>query len=145
MCQFCFSVSCNSFVFVLFCRAFSKAVFHSNFGFSGFVFLSLWGFLSLLSAFLGACTKAFLHLLLFNVILPFFMFLVASFSSGCFFYLFSLGHHMAPFCLLCATYSFVCFCFFVFCWAVFHPALSLLVLLSPVCRAWIHSLFSFFS
>ena len=30
-------VSCNLFVSVLFCTAFSKAVFHSNFGFSGFV------------------------------------------------------------------------------------------------------------
>ena len=33
----------------------------------------------------------------------------------------------------------------VFCWAVFHPDLCLLVLFSPVCWAWIHSLFSFFS
>ena len=54
MCQFRFSlfvyVSCDLFVFVLFCRAFSKAVFDSNFGLSGFVFLSLWRFVSLLRA-----------------------------------------------------------------------------------------------
>ena len=38
---------------------------------------------------------------------------------------FSLGHHRAPFSLLCAMFlGFL----FVFCWAVFHPALSLLVL-----------------
>ena len=39
MCQFWFS--CDLFVFVLFCGAFCKAVFDSNFGFSGFAFLSL--------------------------------------------------------------------------------------------------------
>ena len=38
------------FCFVLFCMAFSKAVFDSNFGLSGFVFLSLWRFVSLLRA-----------------------------------------------------------------------------------------------
>ena len=43
MCQFRFSVSVSYdlFVFVLFCGALSKALFRSNFGFSGFVFLSL--------------------------------------------------------------------------------------------------------
>ena len=41
-------------------------------------------------------------------------------------------------------FLFVCCCC-VFCWAVSHTALSLLVLFSPVCWAWIHSLFSFFS
>ena len=76
--------------------------------------------------------------------LPLFTFLVASFSSGCFFLLpflspvlFCLGCHRAPFSLLCATFSFSFF--------VFHQALCLLVLFSPVCWAWIHSLFSFFS
>ena len=40
-----------------------------------------------------------------------FTFLVASFSSGCFIVLFSVGRHRAPFSLLCATFSFfVCFC-----------------------------------
>ena len=96
---------CLAICLFLFCKAFFfKAVFDANFGFSCFVFLSLWGFLSLLSA--------FLHLLLFNVVLLFFMFLVASFSSGCFFFLFSVGRHRAPFSLLCATFSsFVCFVF----------------------------------
>ena len=66
--------------FICFCfvRLFSKVVFHLNFGFSGFVFSSLWAFLSLLSAFVGACSEAFLHLLLFTVVLPLFTFLVAS-------------------------------------------------------------------
>ena len=44
--------------------------------------------------------------------LPFFVFLVASFSPGCFFFsvLFSLGRRRVSFSLLCATFSF----FFVF-------------------------------
>ena len=47
------SVSRDLFVFVLFCfvRLFPKAVFDPNFGFSGSVFLWLWGLLWLLSAF----------------------------------------------------------------------------------------------
>ena len=53
----------------------------------------------------------------------------------------AFSHVKAPFSLLCVT-----FCLFLFfCWAVFHPALSLLVLFSPICWAWIHSPFSFFS
>ena len=47
---------------------------------------------------------------------------------------------------LWATFSVVVFFWCcVFCWAVFHTTLSLLVLFSPVCWDWIHSLFSFFS
>ena len=46
--------------------------------------------------------------------------------------------------LLCFVWLFR-FVVVVFCWAVFHPLFPLLVLFSAVCRAWIHSLFSFFS
>ena len=72
---------------------------------------------------MGACSYAFLHLLFSNVVLPLFMFLVASFSSGCFFILsvlFSLGRRGAPFfCLRLFRFLFVCFSR-----AVFHPARS---------------------
>ena len=99
----------------------------------------------------GLVLRPFSTCSFFNVVLPFFMFPVAFFSSGCFFFsvLFSQGRHRAPRSLLCATFVlflflFCCFCF-CFCWAVFHPTLSLLVLFSPVCWAWIHSMFSFFT
>jgi len=50
--------------------------------------------------------------------------------------LFSLGRRRAPFSLLCATFVVVVVVavvvLFCFCWAVYHPALSLLVLFSPL-------------
>ena len=50
-----------------------------------------------------------------------------------FFVLFSLGRLRAPFSLLCATFVVVAVVvLFCFCWAVYHPALSLLVLFSPL-------------
>ena len=69
---------------ICFVGLFSKAVFGANFGFSCFVFYHFEGSFSLLSAFVGTCSYAFLHLLLI------FAFLVASFCSGCFFFFCSL-------------------------------------------------------
>ena len=64
----------------------------------------------------------------------FFTFLVASFSSGCFFFFFFSFFSFSFFCSLLSRASYgsflssVCEFFVVFCcWAVFHPALSLLV------------------
>ena len=79
---------------------------------------------------MGACSYAFLHLHFYNVVLSLFMFLVASFSSGCFFYSFCSPLSRASWgsVLLLATFSCFCFVLFVFCfcfsWAVFHPARS---------------------
>ena len=56
----------------------------------------------------------------------------------------AFSHVRAPFSLLCVPF-FSSFFVFFFCWAVFHPALSLLVLFSPICWAWIHSPFIAFS
>ena len=72
-------------------------------------------------------------------LMSFSLFLMASFSYGCFFFffffLFSLGRRRAPFSLLCATFVVVVVAvvvLFCFCWAVYHSALSLLVLFSPL-------------
>ena len=141
------SVTCDLFVFVLFCGAFCKAVFDSNFGFSGFVFLSLSGFLLLLSGFVGFVLRPFntcsFLLFFFYVILPFFTFVVTSFSSGCFFFpvLFSLGRRRALFFCVRLFRFLVCF---VFPGPYSTQLFPLLVLFSAICRVWIHSLFSFF-
>ena len=71
-------------------------------------------------------------------LMSFSLFLMASFSYGCFFFcfvLFSLGCRRALFSLLCATFVVVVVAvvLFCFCWAVYHPALSLLVLFSALC------------
>ena len=57
----------------------------------------------------GLVLRPFSTCSFFNVVLPFFMFPVAFFSSGCFFFsvLFSQGRHRAPRSLLCATFLFV--------------------------------------
>ena len=90
---------------------------------------------------------------------PFCMFLVACFSSGCFFfcccccccccccYLLSRGRRRAPFFVCVRPFR----GFLVWFFKIFFPGpysthlFPLLVLFSAVCRAWIHSLFSFFS
>ncbi len=122
----CLAICLFLFYFV---GLFSKAAFDGNVGFCCFVFLSLWGFLSLWVILWGLVLRS--CLMSFS---PFSLFLwLLSLLVAFYFYfsvLFSLGRPRVPFSLLCATFS---FCFFVF-----HTALCLLVLFSPVCWAWIH-------
>ena len=172
MCQFRFSLSVSVsvsrdlfvFVFLCFVGHFSKAILDANFCFSCFVFLKTFSSVSLpwLSWYVTFHFEGSFHFwaLLLGLVLrrfstssslmsfsPLSCFLWLLSLLGGFFFsvLFSLGRLTAPFSLLCATFSVVVFFCCVFCWAVSHTALSLLVLFSPVCWAWIHSLFSFFS
>ena len=110
------SVSRDLFVFVLFCRAFLffsflKGVLNASCGFSCFVLLLLWGFLSLLNTFFGSSFLGLSPLaplscrsLLFHVSCGFFLFWLLLFSV-----IFSLWRRRAPFSLLWATLSVVVF------------------------------------
>ena len=167
MCQFWFSlsvsVSFDLFVLVWFCRAFFFFFFNFFFRLSfiqilALVVLSFYHFggsFHFWALLWGLVLRPFSTCVSLMPFSPFCMFLVACFSSGCFFfcccccccYLLSRGRRRAPFCVCVRPFR----GFLVWFFKIFFPGpysthlFPLLVLFSAVCRAWIHSLFSFFS
>ena len=145
MCQFRFSlslslslsvsisVSRDLFVFVLFCRA----VFHSNIGLIFFFLFFSSLFITLRVPFTsericGGCSRPFSTCSSLMSFSPFscFLWLLPLLVASFFCSFLSKAPYGSFLSSVCDFFVFCCCC-----WAVFHPALSLLVLFSPICWA----------